>query len=69
MSQIFALRVLSVTGMHRDLPGRLGAEQVCHWHGALWHIWNPVHLVYGGMYRYILVCTAMYSSIVQDGMY
>ncbi len=32
-------------------------------------IWNPVHLVYGGTYRYVPVRTSMYAYIVRTGTY
>ncbi len=32
-------------------------------------IWNPVHLVYGGTYRYVPVRTCMYCSIAHTGTY
>ena len=32
-------------------------------------IWNPIHLVYGGMYWYVPVRTGMYAYIVHTSTY
>jgi hypothetical protein len=32
-------------------------------------IWNPIHLVHVGTYRYVLVCTDLYYAIVCTGTY
>ncbi len=29
----------------------------------LYH-WNPIHLIYGGTYRYVQVCTALYRLVL-----
>ena len=34
-----------------------------------YRIWNPIHLVYGGMYWYVPVCTGMYVCIVHTSTY
>ncbi len=31
--------------------------------------WNPIHLVYGGMYWYVPVRTSMYASTVHTSTY
>ena len=32
-------------------------------------IWNPIHLVYVGTYRYVPICTDLYYAIVCTGTY
>ncbi len=27
-------------------------------------VWNPIHLVYGGTYQYVLVCIALYRLVL-----
>jgi hypothetical protein len=37
---------------------------------ARWcHIWNPIHLVHVGTYRYVPTCTDLYYDIVCTGTY
>ena len=38
-------------------------------HMQLHYIWNPIHLVYVGTYRYVPICTDLYYAIVCTGTY
>ena len=38
-------------------------------HSSYIYIWNPIHLVHVGAYRYVPTCTDLYYDIVRTGTY